>query len=209
MKRLYILLFISVTTFTITNGQFTKFGGGLGVTSGFPFHDVTYDYNKSGHFDVSVKGIIELSLPFHISPSITFFTPHITKMADINSSSTIYVSAMMFDINGHYVFNSLDRFEFYGLAGIDILLAWKKDVYKTTGTTPVTETTRENDNGLGLNVGAGTYMKITEQIDLYAEAKYVIYGKEKLFFSHYNQFMFNAGVLINLEWLWKNEKPGM
>ena len=27
------------------------------------------------------------------------------------------VNTMMFDINGHYVFNSLDQFEFYGLAG--------------------------------------------------------------------------------------------
>ena len=99
--------------------------------------------------------------------------------------------------------------EFYGLAGIDILVAWKKEVYKTTGTTPITETIREHDNALGFNIGAGSYMKITEQIDLYAEAKYVIYGKGKMFFSNYNQFMFNTGVLINLEWLWKNEKPGI
>jgi hypothetical protein len=50
-------------------------------------------------------------------------------------------------------------------------------------------------------------MKITEQIDLFAEAKYVIYGKDKLFFSNYNQLMVTAGVLINLQWFAKNEKP--
>jgi hypothetical protein len=209
MKKLYILLFILVTTFTIANGQLTKFGGGPGITSGFPFHDVTWDYNRSGHFNASLKAIIELSLPVHFSPSFTFFVPHSTKTKGFNWERNYNISAMMFDFNGHYVVNSLDRFEFYGLAGIDILVAWKKEVYKTTGTTPISETIREHDNALGFNIGAGSYMKITEQIDLYAEAKYVIYGKGKMFFSNYNQFMFNTGVLINLEWLWKNEKPGM
>jgi len=208
MKKLHILLFILFTTFTISNGQFIKFGGGLGVTTGFPFHDMSWNYNKSGHFDVFLKSVFDLSLPVQLSPSITFFIPHTTKVGDLFGSSTYTVSTIMFDFNGHYVFNSLDRFEFYGLAGIDILVAWKKEVYKTNGTEPVTHTTREHDNGLGLNVGAGTYMKITEQIDLFAEAKYVIYGKDKLFFSHYNQFMFNTGVLINLKWLTKNENPG-
>jgi opacity protein-like surface antigen len=212
MKKLFILLFISMTIFTIVNGQFTKFGGGPGLTSGFPFPNNTpniEDYDKSGHFYASVKGIIELSLPVHFSPSFTFFVPHISKLGNSFSSSTFSISTMMFDFNGHYVVNSLDRFEFYGLAGIDIMFAWKKEVYKTTGTSSFSETTKFHDNALGLNIGAGSYMKITEQIDLYAEAKYILYGKGKLFFSNYNQVMFNAGVLINLEWLWKNEKPGI
>jgi opacity protein-like surface antigen len=189
MKKLYILLFISMTIFSTTNGQFTKIGGGLGFTTGFPFHQQTWDYNKSGKFDVSFKGIYELNLPIHISPSFAYFLPHISKQADMKT----IVSSMMFDLNGHYVFNSLDRFEFYGLAGLDILLAWKKETF--TGS----PASKERDNALGLNLGAGTYMKITEQLDLYVEAKYV--------FSKYHQFMLNAGVLLNLQWLSKNENP--
>jgi opacity protein-like surface antigen len=101
---------------------------------------------------------------------------------------------MMVDINGHYVFNSLDRFEFYGLAGLDILLAWKKAKNPSF-------TEKESDNALGLNIGAGTYMKISEQLDIYAEVKYLL-GK-------YDQFMLNAGILINLDWLSKHEDTGM
>jgi opacity protein-like surface antigen len=97
----------------------------------------------------------------------------------------------MFDINGHYIFNSLDQFEFYGLAGLDIMLAWKKEKYND-------EVFKEKDNALGLNIGLGTYMKITESFDIYAEGKY-------LFNNKYNQFMLNAGLLFNIEWMKKNE----
>jgi hypothetical protein len=99
----------------------------------------------------------------------------------------------MFDINGHYVFNSLDKFEFYGLIGLDVLLAWKREKYGT-------EVFPENDNALGLNLGVGSYMKITEQFDIYAEVKYIL--------SKYDQFMLNAGVLINIDWLTKHEDTG-
>jgi opacity protein-like surface antigen len=202
MKKIFILITILIITVSVSNGQFTKLGGGLGFTSGYPFQNTTGDYNKSGHLYVSLKGIVELSLPFHLSPSITFFAPHVTKI----SPGRYTVSTLMFDVNGHYVVNSLDKFEFYGLAGFNILLSWKKTVntYST-----FSETTKEQDNALGLNIGAGANMKITQQIDLFAEAKYVIYGKDKLFFSNYNQFMVSAGVLINLQWLAKNESPKM
>ena len=174
MKKIYIYLVILIVTTSVSNGQFTKLGGGLGFSTGYPFHNVGLDYNKSGHLYASAKGIVELSLPFHISPSITFFMPHITKIGDALSQSTYTISTLMFDVNGHYVVNSLDRFEFYGLAGFDILLAWKKEVYKTFSATPFTENRKEQDNALGLNIGAGAYLKITKQIDLFTEAKYII-----------------------------------
>jgi hypothetical protein len=45
-------------------------------------------------------------------------------------------------------------------------------------------------------------MKITEMLDLYAEAKY-------LFNNKYNQFMLNAGIMFNIDWMKKNENPGI
>jgi opacity protein-like surface antigen len=201
MKKLYIFLVIIFISVSVTQAQFTKIGGGLGFTTGYLFHKMDYTYNKSGNFNIFAKGIYEISLPVHISPSVTFFLPHVWKQGDINSSSRVTVSTLMFDLNGHYVFNSLDRFEFYGLAGLDIMLAWKKDVMKIVGTAPITQTTKEKDNAIGLNIGAGSYVKLTEQIDLNIEAKYLV--------SKYHQFMFNAGVLINLQWLTKNENQGI
>jgi hypothetical protein len=192
MKKSLATIVLLLSFITFAKGQFTKLGGGLGFTSGYYFHEMEYDYNKSGHFLGSLKGIYELSLPVHISPSLSFFVPHVYNDA---GGSKYTVKTMMFDVNGHYVFNSLDQFEFYGLAGLDILLAWKKE--KNQG-----DVNKEKDNALGLNIGVGTYMKITDSFDLYAEGKY-------LFNNKYNQFMLNAGILFNIEWMKKNEKKGI
>ena len=191
-KALFTLLslFLSVT---YLNAQFTKIGGGAGFTSGYLFHEMDYDYNKSGHIFASAKGIYEITVPIHVSPSFTMFLPHVLRDPGLDQKTT--VNTMMFDINGHYVFNSLDKMEFYALAGLDIMLAFKRDKYVGS------EAYKESDNAFGLNVGAGTYFKLTEQFDIYAEAKYLL--------SKYDQFMLNAGVLINLDWLIKHENTGM
>jgi opacity protein-like surface antigen len=201
MKKFSLLLLTLFLCISASNAQFTKLGGGLGYTTGYLFHKMDYDYNQSGHFNFFAKGIYELNLPVHLAPSITYFLPHVWKSGTQFDASKITVTTLMVDLNGHYVFNSLDRFEFYGLAGIDVLLAWKKDVVTSGGTTPSTQTFKEKDNAIGLNLGAGTYMKLTEQLDLNVEAKYLV--------SRYHQFMINAGVLINLQWLAKNEKSGL
>jgi opacity protein-like surface antigen len=191
MKKLAIILLVAIFFVPAAKSQFTKIGGGLDFSSGYLFHNMNFDYNKSGYFALSLKGIYEINLPVHISGNISYFYPHLTKMAD----TKITVSTMMFDINGHYVFNSLDKFEFYGLAGLDVLLAWKRDKY--TGS----ETFKESDNAFGLNIGAGSYMKITDQFDLFLEAKYIV--------SKYDQFMLNAGILINIDWMIKHENTVM
>jgi len=191
-KTLFILLIIFLSVSAL-NAQFTKIGGGAGYTTGYLFHEMDYDYNKSGHIFASLRGIYEISLPIHIAPSFTFFLPHVTE--EFESKTT--VNTMMFDINGHYVFNSLDRFEFYGLAGLDILLAWKTDKY--LGSAP--QTFKEKDNAIGLNLGLGSYMKLTDQFDIFLEAKYIV--------SKYDQFMLTAGAMINIDWLIKHENTGL
>ncbi|HOU01001.1 MAG TPA: outer membrane beta-barrel protein [Bacteroidales bacterium] len=188
MKKFYSFVLLLVLVYPSINAQFTKAGGGLAYGSGFYFNDEKYSDYRSGHIAVSFKGIYEITLPIHISPSFTVFYPNITKAENYRSS----IFSMMFDVNGHYVFNSLDRFEFYGLAGLNILLAREKSK------SPGFATFKQNDNALGLNVGAGTYIKISDQFDAYVEAKYII--------SRYDQFMLNAGVLVNIDWLIKHEK---
>jgi hypothetical protein len=190
MKRLFALILVAAMAIPSLNAQFTKVGGGLFFSSGYHFHNMNIDNNKSGNLGLSLKGIYKINVPIEISPSFTIFLPpHVYKFQMEKTT----VTTMMFDINGHYIFNALDKFEFYGLAGIDILLGWKKDYYG--GTAP--ETFKEKDNALGLNLGAGSYMKITDQFNAFLEAKYI--------FSKYHQVMVNAGVLINIDWLIKHE----
>jgi opacity protein-like surface antigen len=191
MKKITLLIVSIILTLTTARSQFTKIGADISYGTGYYFHDMAFDYNKSGHLSLSVKSIYEISLPVHVSGTFGYFYPHITNL---NGQKTT-VSSMMFDINGHYVFNSLDKFEFYGLLGMDLLFTWKKDTY--TGS----ETFKEKDNAPGLNLGAGTYMKLTDQFDLFLEAKYIL--------SKYGQFMLNAGVLINIDWMIKHENTGI
>jgi len=193
MKKALISLMVILSSVSYLNAQFTKAGGGTGFTTGYLFHEMDYDYNKSGNIFASLKGIYEITVPIHVSPSFTMFIPHIYKQFD----SRITVNTMMFDINGHYVFNSLDKMEFYALAGIDVLFAFKRTKY--IGTT--SEVFKEDDNSFGLNIGAGTYFKLTEQFDIYGEAKYLL--------SKYSQFMLNVGVLVNIDWLIKHENTGL
>jgi len=189
MRRFLLVLLVMFAAIPAAKSQFTKIGGGTGFTTGYHFHEMDWDYNKSGHVFASLKGIYEITVPIHISPSITFFIPHVYKEFEYKYT----VNTLMFDINGHYIFNSLDKFEFYGLAGLDILLAWKREKYAS-------ELFKESDNALGLNLGVGSYMKLTEQFDLYVEAKYIL--------SKYDQFMLNVGALINIDWLKKHEDTG-
>jgi hypothetical protein len=195
MKKLIITFLFMITALPASNAQFTMIGGGLDLSSGYHFDNVSYDFAKSGILAISFKGIYEINLPFHISPSFTYFLPHVWKESTILATSKITESTMMFDVNTHYVFNSLDKFEFYGLAGLDVLLA--TDKHKFTTSTSLTETIKENDIAIGLNLGVGTYMKMTEQFDLFGEAKYI--------FSKYDQFIINVGILINIDWLKKHE----
>jgi opacity protein-like surface antigen len=190
MKKIILGMLLISLSMTAVNAQFTKIGGGLAYGTGYWFNDEQFDDNRSGHFAGFLEGIYEITVPIHIAASITGFYPNVTK----EELSKTTVSSVMVDINGHYVFNSLDRIEVYGLTGFDLLLTWRKIKYlEPEPMEPVTGT----DNSFGLNIGAGTYIKVSDQFDVFAEAKYIL--------SKYSQFMINAGVFINIDWLKKNE----
>jgi len=190
MKKLFITLVITAFTVSLINAQFTGIGGGLAFSSGFKFHNMDYESNKSGHPGAFITGIYVISSQLHVSPSYTILIPHTTK----SESGKIVVTSMMFDLNGHYIFRSSDRFDFYALAGIDILLGWKKEKYADS------DTFRESDNAIGLNIGAGSCIKLTEQFHVFGEIKYLL--------SKYDQIVLNAGILIRPDWLIKNGKGG-
>ena len=113
---------MAVTAFSVVNAQFTKIGGGL-----------DFDLRVSNFINGLLLGIkaeillsrlkvfIKSMFLFRFLPHLLFYFLMYIKMPDGYEKDT--VTSMMFDINGHYVFNSLDRFEFYGLAGFNILFA--------------------------------------------------------------------------------------
>ena len=187
MKRLILSLFLFTLIFPVLDAQFTKIGGGMAYGTGYWFQKTKVAEYRSGHFAGFLEGVYEITKPIQVAASFSYFYPHTEEYTFSKTS----VSSMMFDINGHYVFNSLAKFEFYGLIGMDFLLTWKKD--RMIGT--ANEVFTQNDNAFGLNLGAGTYFNLSKKISLFAEAKYVV--------SKYSQFMANAGVFINVNWLAK------
>lgn len=199
MKKLFAVLVITITCTTV-NAQFTKVGGGLTAGTGIAFHNETdMKDHRTTNPALTFKGIYEVTLPLHISPSFTWYYPRVTKtIFSQEQSSKHVISALMADVNGHYVINSLNRFEIYALAGLNFTFIKSKWTSEYFG--DVT-TSKESDNSLGLNLGAGTYIKMTNQFDLFAEAKYIL--------SRYDQLVVNAGLLINIDWLKKNENTGL
>jgi opacity protein-like surface antigen len=175
--------------------QFTKLGGGITASTGLYFNNEVFSDHRTGNPALTLTAIYELNLPFHLSPSFTYFLPNVSKYSSLTGGSSKHVvSCMMFDVNGHYVLNSLDRFEIYALAGLDFTFLRNKMVSEYLETT---YKDASSESAIGLNIGAGTYFKLTDQFDIYGEAKYIV--------SKYDQFVFTAGVLINIDWLIKHQ----
>ncbi len=187
MKKLKFLslsvLFFSLSVSLQLNAQFTKVGGGLVFGTGYEYHHV-----HTGNPGINLTGIYELSQPFHISPGFSYFLPN----KDPFYEDTRTTSLWMLDLDAHYVFNYMDRFEFYCLGGLNF--SWLRSNYK--GDSPEIYPDY-SDNAIGLNIGVGTYMKFSEQMDFFGELKYIV--------SKYDQLVVTIGVLLNVQWLAKHE----
>jgi hypothetical protein len=195
MKKREIFIVMSMLTFAVANGQLTRIGGGMTYGTGFHFNNEQSgelaDLNRSPFIGIFVTGTYKLNLPVNIAPSFTYFIPRSNEIVQaVGGEATSKVSSMMFDLNGHWIFYSPGSVEFYALGGLDITFARLRLSGFSSG---------ENDNAIGLNLGVGTYLKLTEQFGLYAEAKYIV--------SKYDQVMLNAGVLLNLKLSGRKANP--
>ncbi len=200
MKKVVVTILIMISAMTLASGQLTKIGGGLGFSSGFQFNNEDGADHKTGNPIIFFTGIYELSLPIHLSPSINIYMPHITKFEDVGYSDKLSIMAYSLDINGHYVFNSLDRFEFYGLAGLNFLLLGRKSTYDSVDLLEPIKN-KESDNALGLNIGAGSYIKVRETFDLFVEVKGIV--------SSQFQFVASGGILLNIDWMKKHQNSDL
>lgn len=194
MKKTLFLLIIILSGSVLVHGQLTKVGGALSYNTGYYYnlesHGEKLKDHKTGNPVISFTAIYEISLPLHLRPSINIFIPNITK-TDFDKR---VISAYSVDLDAHYVFNYLDRFELYGLAGLNILYVRMKSVYEFDG---FSETFTGSNNALGLNLGAGSYIKLRDEFDLFVELKAIL-GKQI-------QGVLTAGILLNVDWMSKNE----
>lgn len=183
------LLLILVSTGAFA--QFTKAGGGLIFKNPISYHD-----ESGGFIGVDLKGIYELNLPFHLSPSFTFVAPKGFKEKSPGFLYKVTNSLYMFDLDAHYIFNSLDRVELYGLGGVNLSIfryRWKTEIDPD-----FSESGGHTNLYPGLNLGGGAYLRLNDQFDFFAEGKIVL--------SKNIQVIATAGILVNLQWLAQNDE---
>jgi len=189
MKRIFVLLILASTFIVTSKAQFTRAGGGLVMTTGFQFNNQEEDSYHYGPAGLFIKGVYEISQTLHISPSLAYILPNITRESEIHEQEIkTSVSGIMFDLNGHYIINSFVPLEFYGLAGLNINYAMFKRVSTSDQTS---DTFKQSDNAIGLNIGAGTYVRLGDNLDICLEMKYII--------SKYTQIVLDAGILFYID----------
>lgn len=196
MKKTILAIVLFMISMVSSYGQITKIGAGLFYDYRYYYNDEVYGDHKLGNPAILLTGIYELNLQIHIIPRISFFFPNKTTV-DLNGyTDKTVITGYSFDADGHYVFNALDRFEFYGLGGINILYVHRKNEFTSVD---FNETIKDGNTTLGLNLGAGTYWKVKEQFDIYGEIKCIIASQV--------QFVATVGILLNIDWLAKNQEP--
>jgi hypothetical protein len=196
MKKNLLIIIILVSGITVSRAQLTKVGGGISYNTGYYFNNEEFSDHKTGNPVISLISIYELSLPVHIKPSVNVFIPRVSKFEDLDYYEKRVVSAFSVDMDGHYVFNYLDRFEFYALGGFNIKLVRMKYKYEFPGASDVSTS---SNTMLGFNIGGGSYIKIKEEFDAYFEVKAVV--------AKQLQAVISAGILLNIEWMKENEGP--
>ena len=189
-KILLILLLLSVVVFS-SNAQLTKVGSALSYNTGHFFNDEYLRNHKTGNPVLSLTSIYEINLAFHLKPSLNIFFPRINKEEPFPDyfSKTI-ATAYALDMDIHYVFNYLDRFELYALAGLNILYArmkWKDESIDGNFTSSSGETS------MGFNLGIGTYIKLKDQFDLFFEIKGIVASQSML--------VATGGILLDIDYL--------
>jgi opacity protein-like surface antigen len=112
---------------------------------------------------IEAKANFNVSDDIDISPSFDYFL--------INSNYDF--SIFMLSADGHYNFDAGDQFTVYPLIGLNYL--------------SISGNGYSYSDGIGLNVGGGASYGISDNLKLYAEAKYVRTG-----------FGLSAGVLFSL-----------
>lgn len=205
MKKVLLLLLLTIFIMPAARSQFTKIGASLSYDYRYVFNDETIDISshKLKNPILSFSAIYEVNLPFHIVPKFNIYFPNINKSEEIPGYIIrTALSGFSLDIDAHYVVNSLDEFEIYALGGFNILYARMKVKEEDLG--EVIYTGGDNNTALGLNLGGGAYWKVKDEFDLFFEGKAILFDHPAAGIKV--RGVVTAGILLNMDYLWSREK---
>jgi len=151
LKISLITLFVGALFINTSNAQPINIGGGLVIGTSYP------------HFGLKVNGTYGMDFLLEnlsASAAFTYFIPS-------TPVNTTY-SRWDIDIDGHYKFYTMNKFDFYALAGINISNYSYKIDYASIPDEKYSKTKP------GLNVGAGALFGISDNIKAFGEFKYIM-----------------------------------
>ena len=198
MKKILITFILAVLLAPAGYSQFTKIGAATGYNYNWHYNNTQdSDHQLTTYPFISFNAIYEINLPFHLVPRLNIYIPHASDQTPPSTGFSYkqIVSGLSLDIDAHYVFNSLDKMELYGLAGLNLLYAKNRFVEKTDGS--ITFESNDRSFPMGLNLGVGGYWKVKDEFDLFFELKAIVASQI--------QIVGSFGILMNMDYLWKKE----
>jgi len=168
LKISLITLLVGALFINTSNAQPINIGGGLVIGTSYP------------HFGLKVNGTYGMDFllkNLSASASFSYFIPSTNRIYTYNRWS--------FDIDGHYKFYTMNKFDFYALAGINIAnysYKWEDDLGDKQSFGPGVKP--------GINAGAGALFGFTDNLKAFGEFKYIM--------GNYDQAEITLGVLFAL-----------
>ena len=170
MKKTKLLILLTIALVFSSFSSFSQdvnLGGGLVIGTDRPT------------FGIQIKGTYGLDMMLEnlsTSVGVTVFFP--------KSVGTTDYWRLAIDIDGNYTFYSLENFDFFAIAGLNI-------TYYKRESSP-TLLSDASGTMVGLNVGAGVKYKINQKLTAYSQFKYIATV------TPYAQGVFTVGVLVGL-----------
>lgn len=162
--RPFRLIFAALVLTMFSTGAFAQLRLGLG--GGFAFDSEAFTLFARGAYDINDR--------FRANATFNYYF-----LEDVEVLGDKYgLNAFDLNLDGHYTFAQLETISFYGLAGLNVIIAGS-DLPEA-----------DNETDFGLNLGVGGLFGVADKIDILTEFKYTIGGAEQLFF--------NAGLLFNI-----------
>mgnify|MGYP003881448753 CR=1 FL=1 len=168
MKKLMKSQVLTVALAMLTMPLFAQINVGGGIAFGSEIENLGF----------TAKGTYSINEQWEGAASFTYFIP--------KSFGTIDWTLWALNLDGHYLKNVNEKFTIYPLAGLSIGGFTFDNNFSFGGVDGGKTTTTE----VGINLGGGAYLGISEKMKGYAEIKYIVGG--------FDQLVLNAGVLFNL-----------
>jgi hypothetical protein len=154
-------ILLLIFSFSYLHGQFNRFGGGLTFNTPVSNSDLTI-----GNPGIHLRGVMELGDKFFVIPSITFQIPKTKTYSSPYSEKMTFLGSLDADLT--YKLETEKQLLFYALAGANFT-----NIYESWNT-EVPDVENEYEFQPGLGIGTGIEMIVEQNINAYAQVKYII-----------------------------------